>query len=616
MPRRRKRTSVCAGRGRLSVDRGEAVVHALGGDQDALLRDAEQRAELVARVPRGHDHARRSLDGRAHAGVEHRAVAQCEPLRMPQKRDVVDGDHRRRAGRERRRVGGVDDVRAVLAGRGDEPDREAGDVGAARQHHGLVRADVDAGAGHGDELPPAQLLKAPEKAAHVRLVAGLAGAEHVPVDQDAAGHEPGWSLARLAPVARERFGLGDAAARRYRVEEGGGPLHHGFRRVVGGHPVPRGEAQVQAELRVVAQHGDAVGHAERVERIDDEGTAVQLGKARERLRRADHRQPPGHRLERLVLGAPAVGERCEHDVRAAVQRIEVRRVRDDGDAGAAGLLEPRRGLQAGDDQGERHALGAQLGREPLDQPFGRVAVGRVDERADEEQAHGDVVPQARAALVDLLLRREVDRQGDGVRLDAERGEALPVAVVDGYGDRAVQEAALVAAAGRGLQVGGRVADRPGRGRRLAEAAGHVGHVDDERDVRRAVVRRVERLDDHGVGLPGGDHLVHQLGDGARAPEADERDRRDEPPAGGQGAPPRRSGFARRRHPHLVAELPQQAQIGPVGSRADHRDLVPQRGGAHERQGTGVRAGERRSGQLGEDEEDAHAGHFAWRARAP
>ena len=121
----------------------------------------------------------------------------------------------------------------------------------------------------------------------------------------------------------------------------------------------------------------------------------------------------------------------------------------------------------------------------------------------------------------------------------------------------------------------------------------------------AVVRRVQRLDGHRVGLPGGGHLVDELGDGARAAGAHQRDRRDQPPAGGQAAPRRRSGCARRRHPHLLAELPQQAQIGVRRSRADHGDLVRARRRAQERERSGVRAGERRVGQIGKDEEDAH-----------
>ncbi len=269
------------------------------------------------------------------------------------------------------------------------------------------------------------------------------------------------------------------------------------------------------------------------------------------------------------------------------------------------LLQPLRGVQPGDDQGEGHALRAQLGREPLDQPLGGVPVGRVHERADEEQAHGHVVARLGAALVDGVLGRQVDRQRHGERLHAEGGEALAVAVVDGHRDRAVEQAALVQAARRRLQVGGGVADGARGGGGLAEAAGHVRQVDDERHVRHAVVRRVEGLHQHRVGLPGGDHLVDELGDGVRAPGAHERDRRDQPPAGGQGAPPRRSGCARRRHPHLRAQLAQQAEVGVRGGRADHRHLVRARRGAQQRQGPGVRARERRVRQVGQDEEDAH-----------
>ena len=232
-------------------------------------------------------------------------------------------------------------------------------------------ADVHVLAGHGDEFPSAQFLEAAEQSAHVGLVAGLAGAEHVTVDQDARGHGAGWSpgasagpapgaalRVRVQPVARERLGLGDAASRRYRVEEGGGTVHRELGSVRRGHVLPRGEAEVEAQFRLLAQHGDPLGHEQRVQRIDDERLAVELRKAGERLRRADHRQAPGHRLERLVLGAAAVGQRRQDDVGAAVQRVQVGRVGDDGDAGAGGLAQPLRRVQAGDDERERHALGA------------------------------------------------------------------------------------------------------------------------------------------------------------------------------------------------------------------------------------------------------------------
>ena len=212
---------------------------------------------------------------------------------------------------------------------------------------------------------------------------------------------------------------------------------------------------------------------------------------------------------------------------------------------------------------------------------------------------------ARASLVDGVLRRKVDDQRHGVGLDAERGEALPVAVVDRDRDGAVEEVALVPAAGRRLQVGGEVADRPRRRRGLAEAAGDVRQVDDERDVGHAVVRRVQRLDGHRVGPPVGDHLVDEVGDGVRAPGAHKWDRRDQPPAGGQAAPRRRAGCARRRHPHVLADLPQQAEIRVRRSRPDHGDLVLQRRRTQQRERSRVRAGERRMGQIGKDEQDAH-----------
>ena len=74
------------------------------------------------------------------------------------------------------------------------------------------------------------------------------------------------------------------------------------------------------------------------------------------------------------------------------------------------------------------------------------------------------------------------------------------------------------------------------------------------------------------------------------------------------ARPRRgagAGCARRRHPDLGADLPQQAQIGLGGSRPHYRDLVLQRGRAQERERPRVRAGERRVRQVGEGEEDPH-----------
>ena len=187
-----------------AASRREVPGHALGRDQDALPRDAEERAELVARVPRGHEHARRSLDRRTHADVQHRAVAQREPLRVPQERDVVDGDHRGRGSRERRRVGRVDDARGVIPGRRHEPDRQARDVGAAAQHDGVVGPDVDVGAGDGHELPTSELLEAAQQPAQVGLVAGLAGAEHVAVDQDAGGHEAGSASAPAASSSAAR----------------------------------------------------------------------------------------------------------------------------------------------------------------------------------------------------------------------------------------------------------------------------------------------------------------------------------------------------------------------------------------------------------------------------
>ena len=76
----------------------------------------------------------------------------------------------------------------MLLGRRHEADREAGDVGAARQHHRLVSADVDARAGDGDEIVPAQVLEAGEQSPHVGLAARLAGAQQVAVDEDPGGH--------------------------------------------------------------------------------------------------------------------------------------------------------------------------------------------------------------------------------------------------------------------------------------------------------------------------------------------------------------------------------------------------------------------------------------------
>ena len=121
-----------------AVERPEAPVHALGRDEHALAAHAEQRAELVARVPRGHEHARRSRHRGAHPGVEHEEVAGGEPLRVAEKGDVVHRDDRRRAGRERRGVGGVDHLRAVLAGDAGEVERQARDVGAAGEHDAVV----------------------------------------------------------------------------------------------------------------------------------------------------------------------------------------------------------------------------------------------------------------------------------------------------------------------------------------------------------------------------------------------------------------------------------------------------------------------------------------------
>ena len=190
MPSRRRKASVVrrarvrgarAGGARL----GEAPVHALGRDQHALRGDAEERAELVARVPRGHEHARRSLDRRAHADVQHRAVAQREPLRVPQERDVVDGDHRRCGGAERRGVGGVDDARR----RG--PCAAATSPTARRETS--ERRDSTTGSWAPTSTPRPETATSsrrpsssrPESSpAHVGLVAGLAGAEHVAVDQD------------------------------------------------------------------------------------------------------------------------------------------------------------------------------------------------------------------------------------------------------------------------------------------------------------------------------------------------------------------------------------------------------------------------------------------------
>ena len=76
------RQAVAGGR---AVERPEVPVHALGRDQHALAAHAEQRAELVARVSRGHEHARRSRHRGAHAGVEHQEVARGEPLRVARK---------------------------------------------------------------------------------------------------------------------------------------------------------------------------------------------------------------------------------------------------------------------------------------------------------------------------------------------------------------------------------------------------------------------------------------------------------------------------------------------------------------------------------------------------
>ena len=199
MPSRWKRRSASSSGG---VAGREAAVHALGRDHHALRGSAEERAELVARVPRGHQHARRSPHRRPHARVEHGTVAEREPLGVPQEGDVVHGDHSGRGPGERRRVGAVDDVGAVLARRRREVERQAGDVRAAWQHHGLVGAHVHVRAGDGDELAQAQLLEAREQPADVGLVAGLAGAEHVTVDQDARGHGAGWSA--RGPARRHR----------------------------------------------------------------------------------------------------------------------------------------------------------------------------------------------------------------------------------------------------------------------------------------------------------------------------------------------------------------------------------------------------------------------------
>ena len=309
-------------------------------------------------------------------------------------------------------------------------------------------------------------------------------------------------------------------------------------------------------------------------------------------------------------------ERREDDVGAAVQGVEVGGVGDDGDAGAAGLAQPRRRLQPRDDQREGHALRAQLGCQTAHEPARRVAVGAVHERADEQQAHGHVVARARAAVVDRVLGRQIDRQRHRVGLHAQGGQPVAVAVVDRHRQGALEQVTLVPAAGRRLEVGGQVAQRAGRGGRLAEAARDLRQVDDRRQLGDAVVRRVQGLGQHRLGLPLRDHLVDEAGEAARAPGAHQRDRRDQPPAGGHAAPARRGGCARRRDPHVGAELTHEAQVGVLGRRADRRDLVRARGRAQQRQRPRVRARERRVGQLGQDEEDAHRPDGTTRAPRP
>ena len=212
MPRRRSRASVsaracgivCGGAKRRSTPSGVTRTRSASTPSSAQSSSRACPEGTSTRAARCTDARTPALSTTRSRSVNHSGCRRKETSW------TVTTDAAR--GRERRRVGGVDDARAVVAG-------IAATSPTARRATSERRGSTTRWWAPTSTSVPAtatssrrpELLEAREQPAHVGLVAGLARAEHVPVDQDARGHEAG---SPPAPRPGAHLGLDPGRRRR------------------------------------------------------------------------------------------------------------------------------------------------------------------------------------------------------------------------------------------------------------------------------------------------------------------------------------------------------------------------------------------------------------------